>query len=266
MKALGKPVAEKIREQIKERLSGNERVCFVIFGDDSGSKQFINMKCKFAESLGVRAVVEEHPEDLSLQDVKKIISRVVSEKYSGVVIQLPLPKNFNQQDVLDLIPAEMDIDVLSSETKKLYTQGKTEKVSPVARAVKEIFKYYNIDTNDKKILLIGRGLLVGEPIREMFEIEKIVFDQIDKNTPIEERDSLIKNADIVISGAGDSHFIKADMVKRGAILIDAGTSESEGKIVGDFDPSCEAVASFMTPVPGGVGPVTLASLFLNLSR
>lgn len=261
----GKQVAEGLKDKIRENSLNNEKeVCFVIFGNDPGSRQFINMKCRFAESLGIKTVVEEHPENVTFDAVKDIIQGLVSKNFSGIVIQLPLPKNLNPDEVLNLVPPELDIDVLSIKAKEQYKKGESKKIPPVSRAIEEIFKFYNVELNNKKILVIGSGKLVGEPVSSMLFSKGISFKQIDKNTPEEERKKLILDSDIIISGAGASHFIKPEMVKEGVVLIDAGTSESEGKIVGDVDPTCFPKASLVTPVPGGVGPVTLASLFLNL--
>lgn len=264
MIADGKKVAEGLKQKIKQKLSGEEKVCFIIFGDDPGSRQFIKMKCRFAESLGIHTIVEEHPETVTFDEAKKIIQEIVSRKYSGIVIQLPLPKNLEPQKVLNLVPESLDIDVLGDKTKQAYINSTTSKVPPVARAIEEILNFYNIALENKKILVIGTGKLVGEPVANMLKHKGLQFSQIDKNTPEVERKEKIKNADIIISGAGDSFFIKPDMIKDGVVLIDAGTSESEGKIVGDVDSTCFEKASLVTPVPGGVGPVTLASLFLNL--
>jgi methylenetetrahydrofolate dehydrogenase (NADP+)/methenyltetrahydrofolate cyclohydrolase len=264
MIAEGKKVAEALKEKIKQNLSGNERVCFVIFGNDPGSRQFIKMKCRFAEGLGIHTFVEEHPENVTFDEAKNIVEKVVSENYSGIVIQLPLPKNLNPQEILNLVPPNLDIDVLSQNSKELYKSGQSSKVPPVARAVSSILEYYNIDLDSKNVLVIGKGLLVGEPVSNMLNLQKTKFSQIDKNTKDEEKYDLIKKADVIISGAGDSYFIKPEMIKDGVVIIDAGTSESEGKIVGDVDPSCFEKASLATPVPGGIGPVTLAALFLNL--
>lgn len=266
MIANGKEIASLMKEQIKDRLQNTspKKVCFVIFGNDPSSRQFINMKCRFAEGLGIKTHIEEHPENVSFDDVKNIIERVLIIGFSGIVIQLPLPKNLNPDDVLSLVPSELDIDVLSQRAKNMYLEGKTRKIPPVARAIEEILRFYKVDLVNKKIVLIGTGKLVGEPVANMLKMKKLSFELIDRSIPTNKRDELLRDSDVIISGAGSPHFIKPEMVKDGVVLIDAGTSEQEGKIVGDVDPKCFEKASLVTPVPGGVGPVTLASLFINL--
>lgn len=262
----GKQVASRLKLKIQEKLKdGKERkVCFVIFGDDQGSRQFISMKRKFSESLGIGAEVLEYHDNPTFPEVKKIIDNIVSKNFSGIVVQLPLPRGLIVREVLNLIPPESDIDMLSEKSKELYKEGLSKKIPPVARAVLEILKFYNIGLNGKKILVVGKGRLVGEPVGNMLKLKKIEFQNIEKETDKTEKIKLLKEADIIISGAGDSYFIKPEMIRQGVVIIDAGTSEQEGKIVGDADPRCAEKALLITPVPNGVGPVTMASLFMNI--
>jgi 5,10-methylene-tetrahydrofolate dehydrogenase/methenyl tetrahydrofolate cyclohydrolase len=120
--------------------------------------------------------------------------------------------------------------------------------------------------SSKKIVVLGAGRLVGEPVGMWLKRNNVQFDVIIMETEEEEKLRLIKNADILISGIGVPHFIKPEMLKPGVVLVDAGTSEQMGKLAGDIDPSCAEVASVFTPVPGGVGPITVAGLFWNLYR
>jgi methylenetetrahydrofolate dehydrogenase (NADP+)/methenyltetrahydrofolate cyclohydrolase len=242
----GKRIANNIEEKLKKEFSQlpQKRVCFVMLGNDPASKKFIEMKSKVAERLGVAVDVANE--------------MVSFDKYDGVVVQLPLPQGMDTQTLLDSVPVEKDIDVLGTEAKT------GNKVAPVARAVLEILNYYKVDFTGKNVLVIGNGKLVGEPISHLFTQTKVSHDVIDINTPEQERVQKIQEADIIISGAGVPHMIKPSMIKQGVILIDAGTSEQMGKLAGDVDPLCVEKASLMTPVPGGVGPITVVSLFANL--
>lgn len=262
----GKLVAAKLKEQIMEGAKDKPKaeVCFVIFGNDPASQQFIGMKCRFAKSLGIPTRVIEHPENLSFAEVSKVIEDIVSSDVSGIVVQLPLPVGLPAQDVLNLVPTHLDIDVLSENAKIEYKNGASSKIPPVSRAIMEIFDFYNISLKNKEILVIGTGKLVGEPVVAMLTSKGIPFRVMDKDTEPGLAKQLLMSAEIIISGAGSSHMIKPEMIHDGVVLIDAGTSEQNGKIVGDVDPTCAEKASFITPVPGGVGPVTLASLFLNI--
>lgn len=266
MIADGKLVASKLKQKIIDNLKDKPKkeVCFVIFGNDPASEQFIGMKCRFAEALGIPTRVIEHPEDLSFDEIKKVIEEIVASNVAGIVIQLPLPQGLPVQDILNLVPVELDIDVLSLDSKTSYKNKTSSKIPPVSRAVSEIFDFYNIDLINKEVLVIGNGKLVGEPVSAMLQLKNIPFKVIDKDTDSNLSRNLISSADVIISGVGSSHMIKPDMIKDGVVLIDAGTSEQSGKIVGDVDPTCFDKALLVTPVPGGVGPVTLASLFLNI--
>ncbi len=266
MIADGKAVAKKLKEKIINNLQNKpqKEVCFVIFGNDSASKQFIEMKCRFAQSLGIKTRVLEHSEDMNFDGVVSVIGEVVQSGVDGVVVQLPLPKGLPVQDILDLVPPELDIDVLSTQSKINYKNNNSNKIPPVSRAVMGIFDFYNIDLNNKEILVIGSGKLVGEPVASMLTLKNIPFKIVDKDTDENITRGSISSADIIISGAGSSYMIKPDMIKDGVVIVDAGTSEQNGKIVGDVDPICAPKCHLLTPVPGGVGPVTLASLFLNI--
>ena len=164
--------------------------------------------------------------------------------------------------VLNAVPANKDVDVLSDGAIEKYEKGELSFVPAVAGAVSEIFKKYKIDFVGKKIAIVGRGRLVGRPVRSFFaregaEISVINRDNIDSS-------NALKEADIIVSGAGSPYLIKPYMIKEGVALIDAGTAEKSGKLVGDIDPECKEKASLYAPVPGGVGPITIAILFRNL--
>ena len=286
-----------MEKKLAERLATlpRKKLCFVIFGNDPASLQFVKMKSRVAERLGISVTVLEKNENISTDEAVAIIQEISdinhAEKYDGVVIQLPLPASLDTEKILNSLPEKLDIDMLGEKAREKYaeTGGQMEnevksltdaisaenghgrqatsasgRIPPVARAVKKIFDFYEVSLSDKKIVIVGNGRLVGEPLSEMFKLEKIPFEIINKNTDEKERFAKIASADVIISGVGFPHLIKPEMVKSGVILIDAGTSEQDGKLVGDIDPQCATKASLLSPVPGGVGPVTVMSLFENL--
>jgi len=159
------------------------------------------------------------------------------------------------EEVVNSVPADLDIDGLRRDSKFL---------APVAMSVWKIFNFYQIDLAGKEIVVVGNGRLVGEPVVRMLIDENLSVTLVEKETDDKTMRTLIKNADVIISGVGVPGLITSDMIKEGVVLIDAGTSEQSGKLVGDIDPACADKASFVTPVPGGVGPVTVACLFENL--
>jgi methylenetetrahydrofolate dehydrogenase (NADP+) / methenyltetrahydrofolate cyclohydrolase len=266
MIAGGKMVAKKMEESLKKKMENipQKKTCFVMFGENPASVQFVGMKTRVADRLGILADVKKFSADVSQGEAVSKISEIISEGYDGIVIQLPLPDQLDAQAVLNCVPPELDVDVLGDGAKELFARGDLRRIPPVARAVSEILDFYQVSLDNKKIVVVGNGKLVGMPIAAMLGLKKVPFQIIDKNTSEDVILSCLKSADIVISGAGSPCLVKPEMVKDGVVLIDAGTSEQAGKLVGDIDPACAEKASLMTPVPGGVGPVTVACLFANL--
>ncbi|MDB5194124.1 MAG: methenyltetrahydrofolate cyclohydrolase [Parcubacteria group bacterium] len=260
----GRLVAERMVIHLeKEARSRKLHITFVIFNADPATEAFVARK----EALAARLGVEVHklirtPE--TTDEAMEIIEELNASDTNGIVIQLPLPEGIDANAVLAAIDPELDVDVLGPEMIRRFKEGETERVPPVAAAVEEILKYYKVPLEGKSVVVLGRGRLVGEPVGMLFEREGIPFTFIDKNTENSEILRLLARADIIISGIGVPHFLKPDMIKDGVVLIDAGTSSDQGKLAGDVDPSCVEKASLMTPVPGGVGPVTVAALFRNL--
>jgi methylenetetrahydrofolate dehydrogenase (NADP+)/methenyltetrahydrofolate cyclohydrolase len=254
----GRAIACEIEENLKKAFLGikKKKVAFVLFADNDASRQFIKMKTNVADRLGIETSTIECFDCLTTDLAIHRIESISQEGFDGIVIQLPIPKSFNSEALLNSVPAQLDIDAL----------GRSTLPAPVASAVWEILKHSNINFENKNIVIVGNGKLVGVPVAKMFSLKQISYMVIDKDTPKEITTISLKNADIIISGAGVPHMIKSHMIKEGAVLIDAGTSEQSGKLVGDIDPLCFKKASYMTPVPGGVGPVTVISLFVNLMK
>jgi methylenetetrahydrofolate dehydrogenase (NADP+)/methenyltetrahydrofolate cyclohydrolase len=169
------------------------------------------------------------------------------------VVQLPLPKQINANKILDLIPSDKDVDALSENASVL---------APVAGAVREVLERNQVELEGKKILVVGQGRLVGRPVAIWLAQEGYEVETADINT--KNLAELTNRADVIITGVGKPGLIKLEDIKEGAILIDTGTSESAGKLMGDVDPTCAVKCSLLSPVPGGVGPITVAMIFKNL--
>ena len=262
----GKEIAQEIEMELVEACKSAEKqtVCFIMFGQHKPSEQFMNIKAKVAERIGMISKKEIIPGNVSTEEAVRIVEKLSSEHVDGIVVQLPLPDGIDTPKVLNAVPPHKDIDVLGDTSVEKYRTGRSIMVPPIARAVSIILNKHNIVTNNKNVLIIGKGRLVGQPVAYMFDVMQISYTTIDAATPEHERLLAIQSADIIISGAGVPHMIKPHMVKEGVVLIDAGTSEQNGEIVGDIDPSCAQKASLLSPTPGGVGPITVAALFLNV--
>lgn len=263
----GKKLSEKLIERLKQEIKNSKkelRLAIVVVGRDPVVEKFIAQKKKSAEAVGAGIKIYPFDEKITTNELRKRISEIVhEEKNTGVIIQLPLPAHINTQYILNAVTPEKDIDVLSSRALGNFIVGKNPIYPPVAGSIKALFGEYQIDYKNKQILVLGGGNLVGRPVALWLLSEKCSFQIISKESPDTEK--YLRDADIIISGVGKPGFVRGDMIKDGAIVIDAGTSESGGKLVGDGDfESVAKKASYIAPVPGGVGPVTVAVLLQNL--
>lgn len=263
----GKQASIDLQMQLREKISQLPAVptlAVISIATHPSIASFIKIKRKYGEAIGVNVVEFDFPESFGEENLINEIQKVAEEKrYSGLIVQLPLPQGYNTAKVLNSIPQELDVDVLGkSMFNEFITTGNP--IPPVAGAVAYILKETNISLENKKVVIVGYGTLVGLPVSEWFEHQGIAPDIIDISTSEEARLELYKEADIVVSGIGKPHHLKPEHFKEGVVLVDAGTSEQAGALAGDFDPRCADVASVFTPVPGGVGPLTVAHLFYNL--
>jgi len=187
----------------------------------------------------------------------------------GIIVQLPLPKNFDKKPILDSVDSKLDVDCLGSIASEKFYSGEIDLGFPTALACMAILDSLKLDLNSlaggKKIVVLGQGELVGKPVTALLKFRGLNPKIITRKT--EDKENLIKQADVIISGMGNGKYITGNMIKKGAVLIDAGTSESNAGILGDVDlESVKSIASFVSPVPGGVGPVTVAMLLQNVLR
>jgi len=263
----GKAAAQKIFDALKEQAAGMEkkpRLAVVVVGEDQVIASFISQKKKAADAIGAEVRVYPFPAEITTNELRKRIAEIVhEEKNSAVIIQLPLPAHINKQYILNAIPPEKDADVLSARAVGAFAVGKSAVMPPVAGAIKTLFEEYAIQYREAHITILGAGSLVGRPVAMWLLNERADVTVIADRA--EEKKEIIHSADIVVSGVGKSGLVKGEMIKQGAVVIDAGSSESEGEVVGDIDAnSVGAKAAFLAPVPGGVGPLTVAILLKNL--
>lgn len=247
-RAIAADINKKTQKAVAE-LSEQPVLTIVRVGEDAVTESFLKIKQRVADIVGVETVIVSLPETATEDDIKKSIDHAKG----SVVIQLPLPTHIDTDVVLAQLPAEKDPDALS-----LHPQVH----APVVGAAKEVLERNAISFKDTQVLVVGQGRLVGAPVIEWLKSEGVEPMVADEHT--EDLAGLTKEADIIISGAGVPHLITADMVKDQVVLIDAGTSSDGGVLKGDIHPDCYEKASLYTPVPGGIGPVTVAKLFENV--
>ncbi|MFA6353363.1 MAG: bifunctional 5,10-methylenetetrahydrofolate dehydrogenase/5,10-methenyltetrahydrofolate cyclohydrolase [Candidatus Paceibacterota bacterium] len=265
----GKKIRDEILAKVKKEianLSFKPVFCDVLVGEDPVSAQYVRMKARMSESVGIKFQSASFPSDITTEDLVKeikILNKV--ENMCGIIIQLPLPASLDQRRILDSIDSKLDVDCLGSVASEKFYNGDFTIIFPTALACMQMLDSLNLDLKDKKIIIIGKGELVGRPVKKLLNARNLETFVIDRKTEENERIKRFKEADVIISATGKGKLINGNMIKKGAILIDAGTSESGAGIVGDIDlDSVSEVAGYVSPVPGGVGPVTVAMLLNNV--
>lgn len=265
----GKKLSEKIFKELKlkvKKLLSKPLLAVVLVGDDLPSKLYIKQKEKACEKIGVKFRLFQFPLKIDLQMLKRQIKEIAQDSdNTGMIIQLPLPREIDAQEILNIVPLEKDVDVLSEKSLGNFYTGDFSVLPPVVGAISRFLKEYKIKHAGKSVAVIGTGRLVGKPSAIWFfqnQNNVTIINKITKNTA-----EIMKKADILVAGTGVSHIIKGNMVKKGAIVIDVGTSFRKGKLTGDVDfEAASKKAGFITPVPGGIGPVTVACLLENLIK
>ncbi len=260
---ISKDILEKVKTEV-EKLSFTPVFCDVLVGGDPVSKQYVDLKARMAERAGMSFYDAKFPENISTEELVHEIQELNRIKnMCGIIVQLPLPKHLDTKVILDSIDPKLDVDCLGEKTNEEFKNGIGFLIPPTASACLALLDSATVDLTLKKIVVFGNGELVGKPVTVLLKqkgFTPIVLDS--KSTDIE---VALKNADVIISGIGQGSFIKGEMVQENVIIIDAGTSESGAGIVGDVDfDSVKDRAGCISPVPGGVGPVTVAMLFKNV--
>ncbi len=275
----GRKLRGEILADVKKevaKLSFTPVFCDVLVGNDPASLQYVEMKAKTAEMVGIHFHRAAFPASISTADLIKEIKTLNKIKnMCGIIIQLPLPASIDKQAILDSIDPHLDVDCLGTlASNKFYNDYDSQKdlAYPTALACMALLDSINLDLKGKIIVVLGQGALVGKPVSALLQYRHLTYLAVNSKT--ENKEHLLKQADIVVSGIGRGKYITGNMIKLGAVLIDAGTSEEvnvpqgvKGSIVGDVDlESVKNIASYVSPVPGGVGPVTVAMLLNNVLK
>lgn len=262
----GKKYSQQILEQIKQKRLSNptdKKFAIITVGDDKASEVYCNMKKKRATDLGIVASIYKYSEDQVTQnELKELINSLSTDSnIAGIMIQHPLPKKFNERELFDLIPEQKDVDGLSYKSLGRIQTGNLLFVPATALGIIDLLKYYNIDLVGKRVLVIGRSQIVGLPLANILIKESATVTLAHSRTS--ELSDMIKDFDIVIAAIGKPEYLKAKWFREGQIIVDAGYNEGN---VGDIDHNAYLKSSYYTPVPGGVGPMTVASLMKQLDR
>lgn len=249
-----------------EKRGIHPHVDVVFVGDDPVSQNYIHQKESACQKIGISFTLHSLPTHSKTTKICELISLLSKKQHSSIIVQLPLPNHLDQWKILDAIPPSHDADGLDAVSYGKFFRGDGVFSPPTAAGIIDLLNNYHISLRKKHVVLIGAGLLVGRPlwmlIQEHGGIISTVTGEESEKSDIQQ---LTKQADIIISAVGKPHIITGDMLSKGCVVIDAGLSTPEGAIVGDIDfESAKHVASAITPVPGGVGPMTVAYLLKNV--
>ncbi len=264
----GRALALQLNEQTAREVSElnfKPLLIDVLVGDDPASLSYVKIKQRTAEKFGINFDLVQISEQLNTEQVIEKINEIcLKQDLCGLLVQLPLPKHLDEQKILNSVPKKLDVDVLSQASRDQFYKGDNELIPPTAGAIFTILQSLpEQELAGKKFLVLGQGELVGKP--SSFLLNQKGFDVSIADSSTQNTRELLLNADCIISGVGKAGLIIGDKIKDGVILIDAGTSEANGSIAGDVDfESCSVKCKFITPVPGGVGPVTVAKLLENV--
>jgi methylenetetrahydrofolate dehydrogenase (NADP+)/methenyltetrahydrofolate cyclohydrolase len=265
----GKVVSESIFENL-EKEPQKRKLGILRVGDDPGSSYYLKSIIKKADKVGITVEILELDEKTSEEEVKKLLKQIAdSKKVDGILILEPLPKGININDLIEIIGKDLDVEGMHPYNLGKLLMGKPRIIPSTPGAVLELMKYYHLDPTEKETVIIGRSNIVGKPLANLLlrktELGNATITVCHSRT--KDIKNISKKADILIVAIGQAEFVTDEFVKDGAIVIDVGTNEKDGKMVGDVHfESAEKKASAITPVPGGVGSITTAMLLSNLYK
>ena len=263
----GKKLRDKIFENLKQRLnnmSEKPTLAVILVGDDPASQIYVKNKKKTAENLGINSIVINYPSNISEKILLDKIQELNNDnKITAILVQLPLPKHIDKFKIIDAIAPEKDVDGLTPYNSGKLFSGEEPYVYPCTpKGILLLLDEYNIELAGKHVVVIGRSNLVGKPVAQMLLNRNATVTMCHSHT--KNLSDITKTADIVVSAVG-KNIIGEKMLKSDCVVVDVGIfKDINGKICGDVDfASASKIAAYISPVPGGVGPMTIASLMLN---
>jgi methylenetetrahydrofolate dehydrogenase (NADP+)/methenyltetrahydrofolate cyclohydrolase len=267
----GKALASAIKAELTVRVAALKSqgiipgLGTILVGDDPGSVSYVNGKHRDCKEVGINSIRFDLPGDATEKEVLAAIADLNSTKEcTGYIVQLPLPKAINTQRVLEAIDPNKDADGLHPFNLGRLVLGYEAPLPCTPRAIVTLLDHYKISTQSAEITVIGRGLTVGRPLGLLLSRKQENATVTLTHTGTKDLTLHTKKADIVVAAIGQSHFLTAEMIKEGAVVIDVGISRTEEGLVGDVCPGVFEKASYVSPMPGGVGPMTRAMLLTNV--
>ena len=267
----GKAVASAIKADLANRVSALKSqgitpgLGTILVGDDPGSHSYVGGKHRDCQEVGINSIRIDLPQSATQQDVMAAIADLnASKECTGYIVQLPLPNGINTQAVLEAIDPAKDADGLHPLNLGRLVSGYEAPLPCTPRAIVALLDHYKISTKGADVTVIGRGLTVGRPLGLLLTRKQENATVTLTHTGTKDLVKHTRNADIVVAAIGQSHFLKAEMIKEGAVVIDVGISRTADGLDGDVCPGVYEKASYVSPMPGGVGPMTRAMLLSNV--
>ena len=267
----GKAVAAAIKAELTTRVTALKALGItpglgtVLVGDDPGSHSYVGGKHRDCQEVGINSIRIDLPNNATEKDVLAAIADLNSSKEcTGYIVQLPLPKGINTQKVLEAIDPSKDADGLHPLNLGRLVAGYEAPLPCTPRGIVALLDYYKISTQGAEVTVIGRGLTVGRPLGLLLTRKQENATVTLTHTGTKDLTAHTSNADIVVAAIGQAHFLKAEMIKEGSVVIDVGISRTADGLQGDVCPGVFEKASYVAPMPGGVGPMTRAMLLTNV--
>jgi methylenetetrahydrofolate dehydrogenase (NADP+)/methenyltetrahydrofolate cyclohydrolase len=237
----------------------------ILVGDDPGSHSYVGGKHRDCKEVGIASIRIDLPASATQNDVLAAVKDLnVASECTGYIVQLPMPRGINTQEILEAIDPAKDADGLHPINLGRLVAGYEAPLPCTPRAIVELLNHYAIPLNGAEVVVIGRGITVGRPLGLLLTRRQENATVTLTHTGTKDLTAHTLRADIVVAAIGVPHFLKAEMIKEGAVLVDVGISRTEAGLIGDIDPGAQERARFISPMPGGVGPMTRAMLLQNV--
>lgn len=261
----GKSLSAKVKDELKGNVNSYFQTAIlavVTIGDDAASEVYVKNKKKACEYVGMSFIHLDYASCVKEEVVIKKIKQLNKDKsINGIIVQLPIPDNFNVSKIINTIDPSKDVDGLTNTQAGKLIQNEKCLIPCTPKGIMEIFKEYKIDLEGKHVVIVGRSNLVGKPL---------MLECLNKNATVtmchsktKDLKKYTKDADILVVAVGKKYLIDKTMVKKDSVIIDVGINRIDGKLYGDVNPNVEEVCGYLTPVPGGVGPMTVSMLLKN---
>ena len=264
----GKATATAIKSELAQIVAGmsvKPGLGTILVGDDPGSHSYVGGKHKDCAEVGINSIRIDLPASAKEKDVLAAIDDLnKSAECTGYILQLPVPAGINGNKLLEAIDPDKDADGLHPLNLGKLVIGEKAPLPCTPRGILELLHRYNISTQGAEVVVMGRGITVGRPLALLLSRKGDDATVTIIHTGTKDVTQHTKRADIVIAAIGQAHFLRPEMIKAGAIVLDVGITRTDAGLVGDIHPDCASVASYLAPMPGGVGPMTRAMLLSNV--